>query len=256
MAELIKAKGITKRFGGLVAVNKVDFHVDEGQVAGIIGPNGSGKTTLFNLLSGYFPASEGTITFLGQDITDKPPHERVLMGMARTFQLVSVFGSLTAWENLLLANIRFREGQTSGGNFFLKRADRREIRDVCYASLRTVALESLADTKTSELSYGDKRKLEIAIALSLRPKLLLLDEPLAGLSDYEIAEVLELIRQVKQNFTLVIIEHKISKIVDLVERLSVMNDGEIICEGEPEKVLSDPAVRECYWGKEENSCSV
>jgi len=256
MAELIRAKGITKRFGGLVAVNKVDFHVDEGQVAGIIGPNGSGKTTLFNLLSGYFPASEGTITFRGQDITDKPPHERVLMGMARTFQLVSVFGSLTAWENLLLANIRFREGQTSGGNFFLKRADRREIRDVCHASLKTVALESLADTRTSELSYGDKRKLEIAIALSLRPKLLLLDEPLAGLSDYEIAEVLDLIRQVKQNFTLVIIEHKISKIVDLVERLSVMNDGEIICEGEPEKVLSDPAVRECYWGKEENSCSV
>lgn len=256
MAELIKTKGITKRFGGLVAVNNVDFQVDEGQVAGVIGPNGSGKTTLFNLISGYFPPSDGTITFQGQDITDKPPHERVLMGIGRTFQLVSVFNSLTAWENLILANIRFKKGQTSGGNFFVKRADRAEIRDICFEALKSVALDGRAETRTSELSYGDKRKLEIAIALSLKPKLLLLDEPLAGLSDYEIAEVLDLIRQVKQNFTLVIIEHKISKIVDLVERLSVMNDGELICEGEPEKVLSDPAVRECYWGKEENSCSV
>lgn len=256
MAELIRTKGITKRFGGLVAVNKVDFQVDEGQIAGVIGPNGSGKTTLFNLLSGYFPPSDGTIIFQGQDITDKPPHERVLMGMARTFQLVSVFSSLTAWENLILANIRFKKGQTSGGNFFFRPADRGDVRDICLEALRSVALEARADTRTSELSYGDKRKLEIAIALSLKPKLLLLDEPLAGLSDYEIAEVLDLIRRVKQDFTLVIIEHKISKIVDLVERLSVMNDGEIICEGKPEMVLSDPAVRECYWGKEENSCSV
>lgn len=256
MAELIRTKGITKRFGGLVAVNNVDFHVDEGQVAGVIGPNGSGKTTLFNLISGYFPPSDGTIIFQGQDITDKPPHERVMMGMARTFQLVSVFNSLTAWENLILANIRFKKGQTSGGNFFFRRADRTDVQDICYDALRAVALERRADTRTSDLSYGDKRKLEIAIALSLKPKLLLLDEPLAGLSDYEIAEVLELIRRVKQDFTLVIIEHKISKIVDLVERLSVMNDGELICEGEPEKVLSDPTVRECYWGKEENSCSV
>ncbi len=121
-------------------------------------------------------------------------------------------------------------------------------------SLEMVGLQDKAAAPTSELSYGDKRMLEIAIALSLKPKLLLLDEPLAGLSDHEINEVLNLIQRVKKDFTLVIIEHKISKIVDLVNRLSVMNSGRLICEGEPDKVLCDPEVRECYWGKEEENC--
>ena len=121
-------------------------------------------------------------------------------------------------------------------------------------SLEMVGLQAKAVTPTSELSYGDKRMLEIAISLSLKPKLLLLDEPLAGLSDHEINEVLNLIQRVKKDFTLVIIEHKISKIIDLVNRLSVMNSGKLICEGAPDKVLCDPEVRECYWGKEEENC--
>lgn len=255
MSELIKTQGLTKRFGGLVAVDSVDFCVNEGDAAGVIGPNGSGKTTLFNLLSGYFAPTEGSIVFQGQDVTKLPPQDRVAMGMVRTFQLVSVFNSLAVWENLVLASIRFQRQQTSLGKFYFFQANRREIADKCFEALKTVGLEKRAFTRTSELSYGDKRKLEIAIALTLRPRLLLLDEPLAGLSDYEIAEVLGLVRQLKENFTLVIIEHKISKIVDLVGRLSVMNEGRIIAEGLPQEVLCDPAVRECYWGKEENTCS-
>ncbi len=250
MSELIFTQGLTKNFSGLVAVNQVNFHVKKGQVTGLIGPNGSGKTTLFNLLSGYFLPTEGTITFEGRDLTMTPPHKRVGMGMARTFQLVSVFDSLSVWENLVLSNLAFKKKGRSVVNFYLKSTRRAAVLNDCAQTLAVVGLEAKAGLVTAELPYGDKRRLEIAIALSLKPKLLLLDEPLSGLSDHEIGEIIELLHRFKQELTLVIIEHKISKIVDLVERLSVMNDGHIICEGEPEDVLSDPGVRECYWGKE------
>ena len=255
MAELISTRGLTKRFDGLVAVDHVDFRVGEGQTLGVIGPNGSGKTTLFNLLSGFFPPSEGDISFAGMDITKVPPHKRVEMGMTRTFQLVSVFDSLTTWENLVLSTIRSKQKQQSIRNFFFAPAQEKQVLNDCMVSLEMVGLKNKAPTPTSELSYGDKRMLEIAIGLSLKPKLLLLDEPLAGLSDHEIGEVLRLIHRVRKNFSLVIIEHKISRIVDLVEGLYVMNEGKIICEGDPEKVLCDPTVRECYWGKEDENCS-
>lgn len=251
MPELLTTQGLTKRFGDLVAVNNVEFQVSEGRAAGVIGPNGSGKTTLFNLLSGLFPPSEGQVTFKGREVTTQPPDARVEMGMARTFQLVSVFGSLTVWENLVLSTSRFKENGRSLSNFFLKPAQKKGILDDCRQALETVGLTDKAAMKTEELSYGDKRMLEISMALSLNPSLLLLDEPLAGLSDHEISAVIDLLHRVRNNFSLVIIEHKISKIVDLVERLSVMNEGAIICEGNPDDVLCDPSVRECYWGKEE-----
>ncbi|MEW5912227.1 MAG: ABC transporter ATP-binding protein [Thermodesulfobacteriota bacterium] len=254
MPNLIATSNLRKSFGGLVAVNGVNFQVPEGQVAGVIGPNGSGKTTLFNLLSGYFRPSAGSVEFLGQDVTDQPPHARVDMGMARTFQLVSVFNSLSVWENLVLSSFQRRHKGPSLATFFFKPAREASILEDCRQALETVRLQDKAASLTSELSYGDKRMLEIAIALSLQPKLLLLDEPLAGLSDHEIGEVLQLLHEVKNNFTLVIIEHKISKITDLVERLSVMNEGSLICEGEPGAVLGDPNVRECYWGRDTNAC--
>ncbi len=255
MADLISTQDLTKRFDGLVAVNQVNFSLQEGQVAGIIGPNGSGKTTLFNLLSGFFSPSAGKITFCGKDITKIPPHKRVEMGMARTFQLVSVFDSLTVWENLVLSTIRFKRDQQSVQNFFFAPARKRIVVHDCLKSLELVGLEKKASAPTSELSYGEKRMLEIAIGLSLKPRVLLLDEPLSGLSDHEIGGVLDLIHRVRENFALVIIEHKISKIVSVVKKLSVMNEGKILCEGDPEQVLRDPAVRECYWGKEEENCS-
>jgi branched-chain amino acid transport system ATP-binding protein len=249
MSQLLSTKGLTKRFGGLVAVNSVDFHLEEGQVAGVIGPNGSGKTTLFNLITGYLEPTAGEVEFQGGDVTLEPPHSRASMGLARTFQLVSVFDSLQVWENLVLANLRFRRRHQSGlAGFFLRPARRRRLLESCQQSLETVGLQDKSAVKTAELSYGDKRMLEIAIALSLKPKLLLLDEPLAGLSDHEIAEVIDLLHVVKDTFSLVIIEHKISKILELVQRLSVMNDGVLICEGEPDDVLCNQEVRECYWG--------
>ncbi|MHB1005565.1 MAG: ABC transporter ATP-binding protein [Chloroflexota bacterium] len=254
MADLIATQGLTKRFGGLTAVNHVNFAVQEGQVAGVIGPNGSGKTTLFNLLSGFFSPTEGTITFHDQEITKLPPHRRVGLGISRTFQLVSVFASLAVWENLVLSTLRFKDHEATGAKFYFRRSREKAITADCLDALTLVGLGEKASLPTSQLSYGDKRKLEIAIALSLKPTLLLLDEPLAGLSDHEIGEVITLIHRVRKGFTMVIIEHKISKIVDLVERLSVMNEGRVIAEGLPDQVLKDPAVRECYWGKEESRC--
>jgi branched-chain amino acid transport system ATP-binding protein len=254
MTELIATCGLTKKFNGLAAVHHVDFRVNEGQTSGIIGPNGSGKTTLFNLLSGYFAPTEGSISFQRHDITHTPPHARVALGIGRTFQLVSVFTSLTVWENLVLANLRFQPGETSPGRFFFRTARRSRILADCAEALEWVGLADQASASVEGLSYGDKRMLEIGIVASLKPRLLLLDEPLAGLSDHEINRVVKMVQGIRTKITVVIIEHKISKIVDLVERLSVMNEGRLICEGTPDEVLCNPNVRECYWGKEGEAC--
>jgi len=256
MTPILIAEGLSKHFGGLIAVNKVNFSINQEEVTGIIGPNGSGKTTLFNLLSGFFPPTEGRITFLGEDITHTSPHERVIKGMVRTFQLVSVFNTMTVWENLVLSIIRFNDLHTSPRKFFFSSTKNREVLEGCFKVLKMVGLESKAKSLTSELPYGSKRMLEIGIALSLNPKLLLLDEPLSGLSDAEISEVLNLLQQIKKNLTLCIIEHKVSKIVDFVDRLCVMNEGKFICDGDPNHVLCDPTVRECYWGKGEMTQSI
>jgi len=254
MNKLITTRGLTKQFGSLTALNQVDFQVIEGQISGVIGPNGSGKTTLFNLLSGYFPPTLGRITFQNKELTGIPPHKRVVMGIARTFQLVSVFNSLSVWENLVLSNIRSKQKELGISEFFFYQSSQKKIMADCEKALQWVGLKSKAFNMTSDLSYGDKRMLEIAVALSLNPKVLLLDEPFAGLSDHEIGRVLELIHKVKEGLTIVIIEHKLSKIVDLVKQLSVLNEGRIICEGSPDEVLANPTVRECYWGKAGGSC--
>jgi branched-chain amino acid transport system ATP-binding protein len=255
MPEILRTEGLSKHFGGLAAVDRVNFQIQPNESVGIIGPNGSGKTTFFNLLSGLFPPTTGRISFFEKEITRHPPNQRVLRGMVRTFQLVSVFNSLTVWENLVLSSLRFQREPGSEWSFLFSPADREGVRRNCAEAMEVVGLEKHSRTQTSELSYGSKRMLEIGIALSLKPRLLLLDEPMAGLSDLEIVEVLEILGRIKKDLTLIIIEHKLSKIVDLVDRLCVMNEGIFICEGEPNRVLSDQKVRECYWGKGEMKLS-
>ena len=253
----IETKGVTIRFNGLAAVDRVDFRMSEGEAIGIIGPNGAGKTTFFNLLTGLFTPTEGRIFFDGKEITKTPPHKRVMAGIVRTFQLVSVFDSLPVIDNLILSTIRFRKDPGSRRRFFFADAHQNEIMETSLQALETMGIAGKADLMTSELSYGDKRKLEIAVALSLNPRVLLLDEPFAGLSDFEIVEVLEIIEKVKTKFSLVLIEHKISRIVNLVGRLCVMHEGRLIAEGIPNEVLCNALVREVYWGKEEGlTCSV
>lgn len=251
MSNLIETQNLTKRFGDLKAVDRLTYLVREGQAAGVIGPNGSGKTTLFNLLSGQFPPSQGSIRFAGEEISHLAPHRRVALGIVRTFQLVSVFSSLSVWENLVLPVNFSNAAVRNAFGFFARRAGDKIQMTKYRAALETVGLAEMADVPVDQLSYGDKRMLEIGMALALNPRLLLLDEPLAGLSDREIPQIIALLQQLKSSLTLVIIEHKISKIENLVDHLCVMNEGRLICAGRPIDVLQDPAVRTCYWGKEE-----
>ncbi len=245
---ILESRGVTKRFGDFTAVEGVSYKVAPGESAGIIGPNGAGKSTFFNLLTGLFPPSQGQIFFGGREVTAQGADARVALGLVRTFQLVSVFNSLPVLDNLVLAVTRFSPDYDFKPSFLLGSAHKRRIVEACQAQLDRVGLLDMAQVVTDELSYGDKRKLEIAMAMALKPQVLLLDEPLAGLSDVEITEVQELIQAVKHQFTLVIIEHKISRLLALVNRLSVMHEGRLIAEGDPDKVLEDPLVREVYWG--------
>lgn len=245
---ILESKSVSKRFGDFTAVDSVSYQLFEGEAAGIIGPNGAGKSTFFNLLTGLFPPTEGSIFFNSQDITKLRTDQKVGLGLVRTFQLVSVFDSLTALDNVVLSVVRFDPKVSKKTRFIFGSAHPAHIVDECLQALERVGIRHLAKEMTAELSYGDKRKLEIAMGLALKPKVLLLDEPLAGLSDGEITEVLDLVRRVQQEMTLVIIEHKISRIVDLVSRLSVMHEGKLIANGVPDEVLKDPTVREVYWG--------
>ena len=254
---IIETKDVSINFNGLIAVDKVNFNMQSGEAIGIIGPNGAGKTTFFNLLTGLFFPTEGHIFFSGRDITKVQPFKRVMMGIVRTFQLVSVFDSLPVIDNLILSTIKMGSTDQSMGAFLFGDAHRDIMVQRCMDALKIMGIEDKAQYMTSELSYGDKRKLEIAVALSLNPKILLLDEPFAGLSDIEIGEVAHIITEVKKRFSFVIIEHKISRIIDLVQRLCVMHEGKLIAEGPPADVLQNPLVREVYWGKEEGlTCSV
>ncbi|MDQ1284741.1 MAG: branched-chain amino acid transport system ATP-binding protein [Thermodesulfobacteriota bacterium] len=253
---LLESRGLTKSFGDFTAVENVDYSVTEGASAGIIGPNGAGKSTFFNLLTGMFPPTRGTICFMGKDITGHTADHRVSLGLIRTFQLVSVFNSLSVLDNLVLASVHASGEFKRQFSFMLGSAHRKRILKTCEESLVRVGLEQKIWSLTSELSYGEKRMLEIAMALSLKPKALLLDEPLAGLSEVEIHDVLALINGLRGHLTLVIIEHKISRLVGLVERLSVMHQGRIIADGVPDEVLCDPTVRRVYWGGSDQTCTL
>jgi branched-chain amino acid transport system ATP-binding protein len=251
---ILAAEGVSKSFNGLSAVNAISYQLEEKEATGIIGPNGAGKSTFFNLLTGLYSPDKGRILYQGEDITRMPAYERVIRGITRTFQLVSVFDSLLVLENMMLARVRMGRDYASKGRFFFKNVRYPHLETDCLQALKTLGIDHKAETKTADLSYGEKRELEIAIALSLNPKVLLLDEPFAGLSLVEIVQISEVIKKLKGKFALVIVEHKISKLMDLVERLCVINEGSLICDGLPDRVISDPQVRECYWGKEEVVC--
>ncbi|MGQ9779245.1 MAG: ABC transporter ATP-binding protein [Bacillota bacterium] len=240
---LLLTKDITIDFNGFIAVNGVNYELRSGEAAGIIGPNGAGKSTFFNLLTGLYRPTRGRVFFAGQEITHLSPESRVSLGMARTFQLASVVTGLTVIQNVLLATCRTRQ---KNPRFFLG-FPREEAVEKAYAALARVGLAAQAERPVAELSYGDRRKVEIAMALALEPLVLMLDEPFAGLSEAEITEILALLKQLKGSFALVVIEHKISRLVDLVERLSVMHEGRLIAEGAPAEVLKNPAVRQVYW---------
>jgi ABC-type branched-subunit amino acid transport system ATPase component len=245
-AEIVRTDHVTKRFGAMVAVDRVSYLLQENEVAGIIGSNGAGKTTFFNLLTGFFPPDEGIIRYCGEDVTHMTPQQRVDRGMMRTFQLTSTFDNLSVVDNLVLAFFRAHKKATLLQLFLNTRKGQRHEPKIVQA-LETFDLQDLCDKQVKHLSLGEKRRLEIAMAIISEPKVLLLDEPLAGLAESEIQRVLDVLRARVGRQTILIVEHKISHVQEFLQRLTVMHEGRVIADGGPEECLRHPEVRRSYW---------
>jgi branched-chain amino acid transport system ATP-binding protein len=244
--EIIKAEGVTKRFGGLVAVDRVDYSLREYEVAGIIGSNGAGKTTFFNLLTGYYLPDGGSILYKGNDVTRMTPQQRVAIGMMRTFQLTSTFDNLSVIDNLVLSFFRAHR-KSSLVRLVLSTCKRYRQEKKILMILETFDLQDVRNRQVKHLSLGEKRRLEIAMAVLAEPEVLLLDEPLAGLAESEIKGILDVLRTHVGKQSILIVEHKISHMEDFLQRLTVMHEGKIIADGGYEETLRHPEVRRSYW---------
>lgn len=252
MSAIIEARGITKRFGGVVAVDAVDLAVEKGQILGLIGPNGSGKSTMVNLVTGEMMADEGSLSFNGADISRMALHRRARAGMARSFQMLRLFQSLSVEENLVLAN--HMRMKTSVVDSFFGRADSRaedaRARVKARELLAWFDLQEFADRPVTAMSIGQQRMVEIARGLMSEPTLLVLDEPAAGLSPPNVDKLIALIRRLRDEFgiSILLVEHVMRVVRDLCDRVVVLDSGKKIAEGAPDVVVKDPVVVEAYIG--------
>ncbi len=245
-AEIIRTESLTKRFGGLVALDSMNYVLRENEVAGIIGSNGAGKSLFFNLLTGYYRPDAGAIYYQGQNVTHRTPQQRVAMGMMRTFQLTSTFDNLSVIDNLVIAFFRAYR-KPSLLRLLLNTCKAQHNEDKIVEMLDTFELQAVRDRQVRQLSLGEKRLLEIAMALLGEPKVLMFDEPLAGLAESEIHRILEVLRKRVGRQTILIVEHKLSHVQDFVQRLTVMHEGRVIADGGVEECLRHPEVRRSYW---------
>jgi len=245
---VLEVKGVTKRFGNLIAVRDVSMQVPKGELRAVIGPNGAGNTTFFNLISGLFPPTAGAIAFDGRDITALPAHRRVALGMARTFQITEIFPDLSVFEN-----VRIGVEVASGYRLrpWISVAEKRDVDARVGTILDLTGLAAGADRLVGELAHGHQRAAEIAMALALRPRLLLLDEPTAGMGDQETYEITRLIRRLHrdENFTIVLIEHDMRVIFNLADRISVLDQGALLAEGTPQEIAANELVQAAYLGQ-------
>jgi branched-chain amino acid transport system ATP-binding protein len=252
-ANVLYADHITIRFGGLVAVNDVSFGIPPKSIVSLIGPNGAGKTTFFNVLTGLYQASEGTVYLDGRDLTGLKPDRRAALGMARTFQNIRLFNLMTVEENIMVAmHAHLRSGVFSTVlRLPRQRREERAARDAARELLHYVAIEKGGGELARNLSYGDQRRLEVARALALRPKVLLLDEPTAGMNPHESSQFNELVHRVRDEMdvSVLLIEHDMSVIMKISERITVMDHGHVIAEGRPAEIRSNQAVIRAYLGR-------
>jgi ABC-type branched-subunit amino acid transport system ATPase component len=241
-------KNLCKNFGGVLAANNVNFEIEENGLRSVIGPNGAGKTTLINVITGRIPASSGVVMYRGQDITNKPPHELVKMGICRTFQITSIFLNLSVFENVRIARQAFCGGSLK---IFSSRQSLKKVNEETWAILERLGLKDVAQLPAKNLAHGDQRILEVAIALAGNPKTLFLDEPTAGMSPTETEHIAQLVRNLADAFSVVLVEHDMDMVMAISDNVTVLHRGSIIAEGSPKAIQEDELVREAYLGEEE-----
>jgi branched-chain amino acid transport system ATP-binding protein len=244
---VLSLRDISKRFGGVVAVDRVNLEVREGEVHALIGPNGAGKTTLIAQVSGSLPADRGRILFLGEDVTDAPQHRRVKAGLARSYQITSIFRRFTVLDNLALA-VQARSG--SSFSFWRPVATDKALFEEAAAISEEVGLQDRLGSLAMTLSHGEQRALEVGLALATRPKLMLLDEPMAGMGPEESQRMIALVQRIRAKVTVLLVEHDMDAVFRLAERISVLVNGRIIASGAPAAIRADPDVKRAYLGDE------
>jgi branched-chain amino acid transport system ATP-binding protein len=248
MADLLRVENLAKRFGGIVAIDDLDFAVPEGELHAVIGPNGAGKTTLIAQLSGQLAPDSGRVQFAGNDITALPMHARSLLGLARSFQITSLFPDLAVLDNVALA-VQAHAGHSF--RFWRNARSEAELRDPARAALERVGLGARANLPASALSHGEHRLLELAMALASAPRMLLLDEPMAGLGPEESARMVTMLRDLKKGLTILLVEHDMEAVFALADRITVLVYGRVIASGKPHDIRNNAQVRDAYLGEQE-----
>jgi branched-chain amino acid transport system ATP-binding protein len=250
MAEaILRTVQLTKRFGGLNAVDNVDFDLTEGELVAVIGPNGAGKTTFVNLLAGALRPDAGEVIYAGNSISSWPVHSRAMAGITRSFQIASIFPDLTVLENVAIA------AQAHAGHsfrFWKPVYGEAQLQSTAMSGLASLGLQGHAHRPAWSLSHGEKRLLEIAMALAAKPRVLLLDEPMAGLGVAEARDMIEFIRQLNKDYTILLVEHDMDAVFALADRIIVLASGAIVASGTPDQVRTDPEVRRAYLGDDED----
>src|SRR5687767_10183030 len=244
---MLEIKGLYKHFGGVVAVDRVDLSVRAGEVHALIGPNGAGKTTLIAQVSGSLAADAGEIRFLGEDLTRKPQHFRVKAGLARSYQITSIFRRFSVLDNLALA-VQARSG--SSLSFWRPVTSEKALFDEAASISKEIGLQDKLSSLAVTLAHGEQRALEVGLALATRPKLVLLDEPMAGMGPEESQRMIELIRRIRAQVTVLLVEHDMDAVFRLADRISVLVNGRIVASGTPQEIRADAEVRRAYLGDE------